>query len=153
MNFANFAMAYIYKKQSSLKNMSSFSSLNARLAELTRQLKQNDTELDEELDKTIQADEEDLDRDLDAIDRDIDTADKNLRQGIKQKVEAVKKGIKDRKDDLRQRIEAAKKAPKDRASKEAEDALNRMQEDLSNEDLVSAHIDRWIANQWLKASK
>jgi hypothetical protein len=26
-----------------------------------------------------------------------------------------------------------------------------MEEDLSNEDLVSAHIDRWIANQWLKA--
>jgi hypothetical protein len=68
-------------------------------------------------------------------------------------VEAVKRGIKDRKDDLRQRVEAAKKAPKDRASKEVENALNRMQEDLSNEDLVSAHIHRWVANQWLKASK
>jgi hypothetical protein len=28
-----------------------------------------------------------------------------------------------------------------------------MQEDLSKEDLVSAHIDRWVANQWLKVSK
>jgi hypothetical protein len=65
----------------------------------------------------------------------------------------VKKGIRDRKDDLRQKIEAAKKAPKDHASKEAENALNNMQEDLSNEDLVSAHIDRWVANQWLKVSK
>jgi hypothetical protein len=65
----------------------------------------------------------------------------------------VKKGIKDRKDGLRQKVEAAKKAPKDHASKEAEHALKRMEEDLSNEDLVSAHIDRWIANQWLKASK
>jgi hypothetical protein len=44
-------------------------------------------------------------------------------------------------------------APKDHASKEAENALNKMQEDLSNEDLVSAHIDRWTANQWLKVSK
>ena len=70
-----------------------------------------------------------------------------------QKIEAVKKGIKDRKDDLRQKIEAAKKAPKDRASKEAEHALSSMEEDLSNEDLISAHIDRWVANQWLKASK
>jgi hypothetical protein len=42
---------------------------------------------------------------------------------------------------------------KDRASREAEQALNRMQEDLSNEDLVSAQIHRWVANQWLKASK
>ena len=65
----------------------------------------------------------------------------------------MKKGIKDRKDDLRQRVEAAKKAPKDRAAKEAEQALNRMQEHLSNEDLVSAYIDRWVANQWLKTSK
>jgi hypothetical protein len=54
----------------------------------------------------------------------------------------VQCGIRDRKDDLRHRIEAAKKAPKDRASKEAENALNRLQEDLSNEDLISAHIDR-----------
>ena len=87
---------------------------------------------------------------LDAFDRDIEATGKNLQEGKKQKVEAVKRGIRDRKDDLRQRIEAAKKAPKDRARKEAENALNKMQEDLSNEDLVSAHIDRWTANQWLK---
>jgi hypothetical protein len=51
--------------------------------------------------------------------------------------EATKKDLR---DGLRQRVEA-------------ENALNRMEEDLSNEDLVSAHIHRWIANQWLKASK
>jgi hypothetical protein len=70
----------------------------------------------------------------------------DLREGLRKRVEAVKKGIKNRKDDLIQRVEAAKKAPEDRASKEAENALNRMQEDLSNEDLVSAHIHRWVAN-------
>jgi hypothetical protein len=65
----------------------------------------------------------------------------------------VKKGIKDRKDDLRQRIEAAKKAPKEQARKNAENELNLMEEDLSIGDLDSAHIHRWIASQWLKASK
>ena len=136
--------------------MTNFSdiSLDTRMEELTRQLRRKDVELDEELDNLIQADEDAFDRELDAFDRDIEATGKNLQEGkIKQKVEAVKKGIRDRKDDLRQRIEAAKKAPKDRASKEAENALNKMQEDLSNEDLVSAHIDRWTANQWLKASK
>ncbi len=64
-----------------------------------------------------------------------------------------RKGIKNRKDDLRQKVEAAKKGAKDRASNEAANALNRMEEDLSNEDLISAHINRWAANQWLKASK
>ena len=112
--------------------------------------KRKDEELDEELDKLIQADEDAFDRELDAFDRDIEATGKKLQEGKKQKVEAVKRGIRDRKDDLRQRIEAAKKAPKDRARKEAENALNKMQEDLSNEDLVSAHIDRWTANQWLK---
>jgi hypothetical protein len=72
---------------------------------------------------------------LDALDMDTEATKKDLRDG------------------LRQRVEAAKKGAKDRASKEAENALNRMEEDLSNEDLVSAHIHRWIANQWLKASK
>jgi ABC-type transporter Mla subunit MlaD len=116
------------------------------MEELTRQLNQKDAELDQEVDDIIEAD-------LDALDRDIESTRKDLREGLRQRVEAVKKGIRDRKDDLRQRVEAAKKAPKDRASKEAENALNRMQEDLSNEDLVSAYIDRWVANQWLKASK
>jgi hypothetical protein len=72
---------------------------------------------------------------------------------LRKRVEAIKKGIKDRKDDLRQRVEAAKKGSKDRASKEAEEALNRMEEDLSKEDLESAYVHRWVANQWLKASK
>jgi hypothetical protein len=72
---------------------------------------------------------------LDALDMDTEATKKDLRDG------------------LRQRVEAAKKGAKDRASKEAENALNRMEEDLSNEDLVSAHIHRWIATQWLKASK
>ncbi len=126
--------------------MSSHDSLDARLTELTRQLDQKDTELDQEVDDIIQAD-------LDALDRTLDEEDKDLREGLRKRVEAVKRGIKDRKDDLRQKVEAAKKAPKDRASKEAENALNRMQEDLSNEDLVSAHIHRWVANQWVKASK
>ena len=125
--------------------MSSYNSLDARMTELTGQLDQKDTELDQEVDDIIQADS-------DALDTALDEEDKDLREGLRKKVEAVKKGIKDRKDDLRQKVEAAKKAPKDRASKEAEQALNRMQEDLSNEDLVSAHIHRWLANQWLKAS-
>jgi ABC-type transporter Mla subunit MlaD len=116
------------------------------MEELTSQLNQKDTELDQEIDDIIQADEE-------ALDRALDEDEKDLREGLRKRVEAIKKGIKDRKDDLRQRVEAAKKAPKDRASKEAENALNRMQEDLSKEDLVSAHIHRWVANQWLKASK
>jgi len=124
----------------------SYSSLDTRMEELTRQLNQKDAELDQEVDDIIEGR-------LDALDRDIESTRKDLREGLRQRVEAVKKGIRDRKDDLRQRVEAAKKAPKDRASKEAENALNRMQEDLSNEDLVSAYIDRWVANQWLKASK
>jgi paraquat-inducible protein B len=126
--------------------MSSHESLDTRLTELTRQLDQKDTELDQEVDEIVEAD-------LDALDRDIEETNKGLRDGLRQRVEAVNKAIKDRKDDLRQRVEAAKKAPKDRARKEAEQTLNRMEEDLSKEDLVSAHVDRWIANQWLKVSK
>ena len=113
--------------------MSSHDSLDVRLTELTRQLDQKDTELDQEVDDIIEAD-------LDALDRVLDEEEKDLREGLRKRVEVVKKGIKDRKDDLRQRVEAAKKGGKNRISKEAEQALNRMQEDLSNEDLVSAHI-------------
>jgi hypothetical protein len=123
------------------------------LTDLTSQLNKKDTELDRELDEINQADEAELDRELDELDSDTEAAEKELREGLRQKVEAVKKGIKDRKDGLRQKLEAAKKAPKDHASKEAEHALKKMEEDLSNEDLVSAHIDRWVANQWLKASR
>jgi hypothetical protein len=112
-------------------------------------LNQKDTELDQQLDEITKADEAELDRELDELDRNNEAAEKDLREGLRQKLEDVKKGIKDRKDGLRQKLEA----PKDHASKEAEHALKKMEEDLSNEDLVSAHIDRWIANQWLKASK
>jgi uncharacterized protein (DUF342 family) len=133
--------------------MSSYDSLHTRFTELSGQLKQKDTELDQQLDEIIEADEAELDQQLDEDERDSEAAEKNLRNGLRQKVDAVKKGIKERKDELRQRVEAAKKAPKDRASKEAEGALDRMQEDLSKGDLDSAHIQRWIASQWLKASK
>lgn len=126
--------------------MSSHDSLNSRLTELTRQLNQKDAELDQEVDDIMAAD-------FEALDADIEADKKDLRDGLKQKVEAVKKGIKDRKDDLRQRVEAAKTGAKDRARKEAEDSLNRMEEHLSNDDLVSAHVSRWVASQWLKASK
>ncbi|HEX2472085.1 MAG TPA: hypothetical protein VHJ59_04985 [Nitrososphaera sp.] len=54
---------------------------------------------------------------------------------------------------MRQEVETAKKKPKDHAAKEAESALNAMEEDISSGDLDSAHVHRWIANQWLKASK
>src|SRR5215467_9093940 len=108
--------------------MSSYDSLHTRLTDLTSRLNQKDTELDQQLDEIIKADDAELDRELDEIDRDNEAAEKDLREGLRQKVEAVKK------------------APKDHASKEAEHALKRMVEDLSNEDLVSAHIDRWIAN-------
>ena len=50
-------------------------------------------------------------------------------------------------------LKAAKQKPKDHASNEAEKALNSMEKNLAEGDLVSAHIDRWIASQWLKASK
>jgi hypothetical protein len=129
-----------------LGSMSSQESLDSRLTELTRQLNQKDAELEQEVDDIIAAD-------FDALDAEIEADKKELRDGLKQKVEAVKKGIKDRKDDLRQKVEAARTGAKDRARKEAEDSLNRMEEHLSNEDLVSAHVSRWVASQWLKASK
>jgi ABC-type transporter Mla subunit MlaD len=123
--------------------MSSYDSLNARLKELTGQLDQKDTELDQEVDDIIETD-------LDELDESIEGTEKDLKEGLRKKVEAVKMGIKDRKDRLRERVEGA---PKDRARKEADDALNSMEEDLSKGDLVAAHIDRWVAHQWLKASK
>lgn len=121
-------------------------SLETRMEELTRQLNQKDAELEQEVDDIIAAD-------FDALDADIEADKKELREGLRQKVDEIKKGIKDRKDDLRRKVEEAKQKPKDHARKEAEDSLNRMEEHLSNNDLVSAHVSRWIANQWLKASK
>jgi hypothetical protein len=65
----------------------------------------------------------------------------------------VKNGIKSRKDDLKRKVEAAKNQPKEKARKEAESALNDMEADMSRGDLESAHVNRWIAKQWLKLSK
>jgi hypothetical protein len=124
----------------------SYSSLNTRMEELTRQLKEKDEQLDEELNEVIQAS-------FDELDQEIESDKENLREGLRQKVAAVKKGIKDRKDGLRQKVESAKTGAKDRAAKEAEDALNRMEKNLKDGDLESAYVDRWIANQWLKVSK
>ena len=105
------------------------------------------------MNEIIQSDIDAIDRDIEATDRDIEATKKNLEEGLRRRVEAVKKGIKDRKDELKQRVERAKQKPKDHAREEAEKALNSMEKNLTEGDLVSAHIDRWIANQWLKASK
>ncbi len=69
------------------------------------------------------------------------------------KVEKIKTGIQDQKDELRQKVEAAKKGIRDRPYKETESALNDMEKNLSEGDLVSAHINRWKANVWLKVAK
>src|SRR6188474_1735167 len=103
----------------------SYSALETRMEELSRQLNQKDEELEKEVDDIIAAD-------FEALDADIEADKKDLRDG------------------LRQRVEAAKTGAKDRAMKEAEDSLNRMEEHLSNDDLVSAYVARWVANQWLK---
>jgi hypothetical protein len=124
----------------------SYSSLETRMKELSRQLIQKDKDLEKEVDHIMTAD-------FDALDAEIESDKENLREGVRQRVEAVKKGIKERKDELKQKVEAVKKGSKDRARKEAEASLNRMEEHLSNEDLVSAYVSCWVANQWLKASK
>jgi ABC-type transporter Mla subunit MlaD len=120
--------------------------LENRITELTRQLNQKDAELDQEVADAVEGT-------FDEVDQDIEAGKKELRDGLRQKVEAIKEGVKDRKDGLRQKVEATKKAAKDRTREEAEDALNAMEEDISQGDLVSAHINRWTANMWLKASK
>jgi phosphate uptake regulator len=112
----------------------SYSSLETRMKELSRQLIQKDKDLEKEVDHIMTAD-------FDALDAEIESDKENLREGVRQRVEAVKKGIKERKDELKQKVE------------EAEASLNRMEEHLSNEDLVSAYVSCWVANQWLKASK
>jgi len=60
-----------------------------------------------------------VDAGFDEIDQYIEATKKDLRDGLRQRVEAVKKGIKDRKVGLRQEVETAKKQAKDRACKEA----------------------------------
>ena len=90
---------------------------------------------------------------FDEVDQEIDRDIETTKEGVRRRVEAVKKRIKDRKDELRQKVEATKNKPKDKARQEAESALNAMEEDISRGDLDSAHVHRWTANQWLKVSK
>ena len=48
--------AFLYTISHKLKNMSSYESMNVRLKELTGQLDQKDTELDQEVDDIIETD-------------------------------------------------------------------------------------------------
>ena len=59
----------------------SYSSLETRMEELTRQLNQKDIELDQAVDDIVAAD-------FEALDADIEADKKDLRDGLKQKVEA-----------------------------------------------------------------
>ena len=56
--------------------MNSHESVDARLTELTRQLDQKDTELDQEVDDIVQSD-------LDALDTALDEEEKDLREGLR----------------------------------------------------------------------
>ena len=49
---------------------------------------------------------------FDEIDQEIDRDIETTKEGLRRKVEAVKKRIKDRKDELRQKVEAAKNKPR-----------------------------------------
>jgi hypothetical protein len=64
--------------------MGSYDSLNARLTELTTQLSKKDTEVDQQMDEIMEASFDDLDSE-------IETTNKDLRDGLRQRVEAVKK--------------------------------------------------------------
>lgn len=114
--------------------------------QLTQKLNKMDADLDQEV-------ADDIESSINEVDEDIAVTNKELKEGLRQKVEKVKRGIKDRKDALRQKVKAAEKGIRDQPYKEAEDALNAMEKDLSQGDLVSAHINRWIANVWLKAAR
>ena len=63
--------------------MSSYDSLHSKLTELTRQLNQKDTELDQQLDDVIQADEAELDQELDELDRDTEASREGPTRWIK----------------------------------------------------------------------
>jgi hypothetical protein len=93
-----------------------------------------------------------LDSRLTELTRKLNQKDAELNQQLDEIMEAKFDEIDQEKDrdietgeELRRRVEAVKKGIKD--------ALNSMEEDLSRGDLVAAHIDRWVAHQWLKASK
>ena len=70
--------------------MSSYDSLYTRYTELAGQLNQKDAELDEKIQKSIEAD-------IDYVDQELEATKQNLQEGLRKKVEAVKKGIKDKK--------------------------------------------------------
>ena len=124
--------------------MSSHDSLDSGLTELTRQLNQKDIELDQEVDDIMAAD-------FDAIDADIEADKKDLPDGLKRKVEAVKKEIKDRKDDLRQRVEASKTGAKDRLGKEAEQLIQEKVKSVKADSQIKNMKIRKFKQQLIKA--
>ena len=86
--------ACLYTTSHKFRNMSSYHlSLNVRLKVL-QALDQKDTELDQEVDDIIETD-------LDELDKTIEGTEKDVEEGLAKRVEAVKKGIKDRKDRIR----------------------------------------------------
>jgi hypothetical protein len=125
---------------------SSVESLEGRLTDLTRQLNGKDAELDEAVADFIDAS-------IDDLDEDIEATNKNIKEGLRQRVERIKQGARDRKQRLKEKVDAAKQKPKDDAKRNAEQALDAMEQDLSEGDLESAHVNRWVANVWLRASK
>ena len=129
---------------------SSVEGLQARLSGLTQQLNQKDAELDEEVSDFIDAS-------LDSLEEGIEATHKNIKEGLSQRVERIKEGLKNRKQNLKQKIDTAKKRAKEEDRKEAEgearEALDAMEENLSEGDLESAYINRWVANSWLESIK
>lgn len=129
-----------------MSSSSSVESLEGRLSDLTQQLNQKDAELDEAVADFIEAS-------IDEDEEDIEATNKNIKEGLRQRVERIKKGARDRKQRLKEKVDAAKQKPKDHAKRNAEQALDAMEKDLSEGDLESAYINRWEANVWLRASK
>ena len=120
--------------------------LEDRMTNLTQQLNQMDAELDQQV-------ADDIDASINEVANDIDAKNKEIKDELRQKVERIKTGIQDQKDELKQKVQIAKKTIKDKPYKEVESALNEMDKNLSEGDLVSAHINRWKANVWLKVAK
>jgi hypothetical protein len=121
-------------------------SLEARMSDLSRRLDEKDLELDEQMGEF-------MDESLDEIEGDIEETEKNLKDDLKRKVEAIRKGVKARKDDLKRKVDSAKKGAKEHVRKDAKDALDAAEKDLSDEDLSSAYVNIWVARHLLKASK
>jgi len=131
--------------------------LEDRMTNLTQQLNQMDAELDQQvaddIDASINEVADDIDASINEVADDIDAKNKEIKDELRQKVERIKTGIQDQKDELKQKVQIAKKTIKDKPYKEVESALNEMDKNLSEGDLVSAHINRWKANVWLKVAK